>query len=511
MNAIHPYIRYAQSVIMVENQLANCEEIEVNHVKIEIEKGLDSFRVRPRGIFEGQTRIKYDFCREEKGNPASGIFLSPNVISTDKTANNLWNESLSLIKELQPTSLQETGGLKMSVFPTAGEYLSFGGGKIGRGKPKTTLLEQGLSVVTTLTKYKPCLQYRIDKKGNPEMFNVCLIPDLPIDKLTYFIRFVKRMLETQFSSDLMEGKVVSETSGKGENKQTTYKPERPLIFRGNFPNPPHSSVLGSIALLGAIGEFTKDVEYSEHAKQVLESLKGTEMYLIQYGGATVFSYNHHVIDLAKDGKLKTIVDSLYYSKLYNQDRRSNAITEYQKFDLFTSRFLQLFNHASFKDFFAFRAEYPNPVTLLFNTYFIKMEKIDSKIVSSARALGRWLNKVAYYAAKTEVKADSSKYWEELRKVKSKVLVELESSTFSSKSGDALIAQAVARAGRLSGLDAPGESALFMEKTMSGELPLENAKNLLIAFSRLINKSEEKAKIASGERTEIEDEEDFSNE
>lgn len=118
-----------------------------------------------------------------------------------------------------------------------------------------------------------------------------------------------------------------------------------------------------------------------------------------------------------------------------------------------------------------------------------MEKIDPKIVSSARVLGKWLNKVAYFTSKAEVKENSSNYWEELRKVKSKVLIELESSTFSAKSGDALIAQAITRAGRLSGLDAPEEAALFMEKTASGDLPLEKAKNLLIAFSRLINKEE----------------------
>jgi len=122
---------------------------------------------------------------------------------------------------------------------------------------------------------------------------------------------------------------------------------------------------------------------------------------------------------------------------------------------------------------------------------MKMEKIDPKIVSSARELGKWLNKVAYFTAKAEVKAGTSNYWEELRRVKSKALIELESSTFSAKSGDALIAQAITRAGRLSGLDAPEVAALFMEKTASGELPLENAKNLLIAFSRLINKAEKK--------------------
>jgi CRISPR-associated protein Cas8c/Csp2 len=320
---------------------------------------------------------------------------------------------------------------------------------------------------------------------------VCIIPDLPIDTLKNFIQVFKWMRKVKTDDELMYGNVIASVSGEGQNEKIVYKAKAPLIFKGNFPNPPKSSALGSVALLGTIGEFAKQSQYSEHAKSVLESLKDTTMYLIKYGGATTFTFNHYVIDLAKEGKLRSIIDSLYYSKLYNQDKRTNTNSEYQKFDLFTSRFLQLFNHAAFKDFLAFRAEYPNGVTILFNTYFIKMEKIDPKIVSSARALGKWLNKVAYFTAKSEIKEGASNYWEELRRVKSKVLIELESSTFSAKSGDALIAQAVTRAGRLSGLDAPESAALFMEKTASGELPLENAKNLLIAFSRLINKAEKK--------------------
>ena len=39
------------------------------------------------------------------------------------------------------------------------------------------------------------------------------------------------------------------------------------------------------------------------------------------------------------------------------------------------------------------------------------------------------------------------------------------------------------------MDAPEEASLFIEKTMSGELDLNKAKNLLIAFSRLKNKVE----------------------
>lgn len=402
----------------------------------------------------------------------------------------------------------------MSIAPTSGEYLSFSD-TIGRGKPKVSLIEQGLSAVTTLTSNKPCLQYRIDKKGRPELYNICIIPDLPIEELIDFVQFFKRMMKSRTSSDLMIGGVLEKKTGKGENEKITYEPKRPVIFKGNFPAPPRSSALGSVALLGAIGEFAQEAKYSEQAKRVLDSLKGTTMYMIKYGGASTYSYNHYVIDLAKGGKLKTIIDSLYYSKLYNQDRRSTQNSEYQKYDLYTSRFLQLFSHSSFKDFLAFRAEYPNPVKSLLITYFIKMEKIDPEIVSSARILGKWLNLVAYFSAKSEVKEGSSNYWEELRKVKSKVLVELESSTFSAKSGDALIAQAVTRAGRLSGMDAPEGAALFMEKTSSGELPIEHAKNLLIAFSRLINKMEKTEKPIKEEELDdeivINEETDLSNE
>jgi|WetSurMetagenome_2_1015567.scaffolds.fasta_scaffold43826_2 CRISPR-associated protein Cas8c/Csp2 len=513
MIAIHPYIKYAQALLMTENGVSDFEQITKDQIAFEIGKGLETFRVKPAKMFNGKETVEFIFIKSEKGDIPNGIFLAPNIIATDKLAKNIWSEGHNLIEELNASNSNKIGDLKMSIAPTSGEYLSFSE-TIGRGKPKASLIEQGLSAVTTLTINKPCLQYRIDKKGRPELYNTCIIPDLPIGELIDFIQFFKRMMKSRTSSDLMFGGVLAKKTGKGENEKITYEPKRPMIFKGNFPNPPRSSALGSVALLGAIGEFAKDAKYSEQAKRVLDSLKDTTMYLVKYGGASTYSYNHYVIDLAKESKLKSIIDSLYYSKLYNQDRRSSQNSEYQKFDLFTSRFLQLFNHSAFKDFLAFRAEYPYPVKILFNTYFIKMEKIDPKIVSSARILGKWLNLVAYYTAKAEVKEpeNTPKYWEGLRKVKSKVLVELESSTFSAKSGDALIAQAITRAGRLSGMDAPEGAALFMEKAASGELPIENAKNLLIAFSRLINKVEKTENPKKEEEFdgEIEDNEDVDH-
>lgn len=197
-------------------------------------------------------------------------------------------------------------------------------------------------------------------------------------------------------------------------------------------------------------------------------------------------------------------------ELYKEGRRSTSNAfEYQKFDLFASRFLQMFNRPTFKDFLAFRAEYPYDIELLLNTYFCDMEKIDKKIVISAKELGKWLNYVAYRSAQKEVGASSS--WDDLIKAKAKVLVELESSVFSAKSGDALIAYTITRAGRLSGFDAPTEASLFMEKAASGELPLEQAKNLLIAFSRLKSKNEETDNSSDGKSIENEEmTEDYSN-
>jgi CRISPR-associated protein Cas8c/Csp2 len=471
----------------LENENSLTSEQLGHHIEI----GLGHFRVLPSEAFEGKEKVKFTFGKIEKGKTESGIYLAPNAITGDMLAGNTWKAANDLLKKLTNEALEKTGDATMSIVPLTGEYLSFSlNGSIGRGKPKSTLLEMSLSMISTLTPYKPCLQDRGE--------NTCIIPDLPLDELILFIRFFKEMMQHSSSSELRYGRIKKTEKGKGENVQTTYKPLRPLLFNGNFPNPPKSPALGGIALLATIGEFTKEAKYSVVAQQVIESLKDVQIYMVKYGHGTMFSYNHHIIELAKSGNLRLIVDSLYYSRLYNQSHRDYNNTEYQKFDLFTARFLQLFKKASFKDFLSFRAEYPYQVEILFNTYFIKMENIDSKIVTSARQLGKWLNLVAYFSAKTEIKEGSPNYWEKLREMKAKVLVELESSAFSAKTGDALMAQVITRAGRLSGMDVPAEADLFMEKAMSGEIKLEQAQNLIIAFSRLKNAKEIKDKVPTPE-------------
>ena len=413
-----------------------------------------------------------------------------------------WCQVLENILEKHPL-------LKQSEVPISGEFNRFTDkGTFQRGKSKATVFDQCLALITSTTALKPCLQYKSGAR-KISMDNTCLIPDLEISDLQNFIRLFKRIRIQKLDNSLMVGKVKCD-----KGKTLKYIPQRPNIFNGNFPNAPHSSALGSVALLGSIGEMTKEKDVSELAKKVLESLKDCNFYAIKYGDASVFSFNHSIIRLAERGKLRRIVDSLYYVVLYKEGRRSTNIAfEYQKFDLFASRFLQMFNRPTFKDFLAFRAEYPYDIELLLNTYFCDMEKIDKEIVTSAKELGKWLNNVAYRSAQQEVA--TSPGWDDLIKAKAKVLVELESSIFSAKSGDALVAHTITRAGRLSGLDAPAAASLFMEKAASGELPLEQAKNLLIAFSRLKSKKEEADKAYSNDNQSIENEneemtEDYSN-
>ena len=503
----HVYLKYAIALLMEEYGLQTEQEITFKEIKEELEKGLNTFSVKPIGDYCGQTKVQYGFTKE-KNDAKKYIFLAPNTITSEMKASNLYNAVCETCSE-ENINLLRAHDITQSEVPISGEFNRFTDkGTFQRGKSKATVFDQCLALITSTTALKPCLQYKSGAR-KISMDNTCLIPDLEISDLQNFIRLFKRIRIQKLDNSLMVGKVKCD-----KGKTLKYIPQRPNIFNGNFPNAPHSSALGSVALLGSIGEMTKEKDVSELAKKVLESLKDCNFYAIKYGDASVFSFNHSIIRLAERGKLRRIVDSLYYVVLYKEGRRStNNAFEYQKFDLFASRFLQMFNRPTFKDFLAFRAEYPYDIELMLNTYFCDMEKIDKEIVTSAKELGKWLNNVAYRSAQQEVA--TSPGWDDLIKAKAKVLVELESSIFSAKSGDALVAHTITRAGRLSGLDAPAAAALFMEKAASGELPLEQAKNLLIAFSRLKSQKEEADKAYSNDNQSIENEseemtEDYSN-
>lgn len=477
----HPYIKYALALVMLDNNLTRPKEITVEMLKDEILRGLNHFSLMPADDFVGKSDIIFKYC-EEKNDAKSFHFLAPNAISSAMNAVKLYNAALNATKT-QIKDLKSSTKLTQSEMPLAGEFCTFSpSGVVGRGKPSSTVFEELLSLIVTLTIDKPCLN-TMGNTGIGE--NVCLIPDISIQEDLDFIKLFRRLMSQRLSSDSLTGKVKLE----GKTGREVYTPKRPMIYFGNFPDAPRSTALSSIALLGSIGELTKDAEVSLLASRVLESLKNRNIYTIGYGTATAFRFNNYIIELSQKGRLRSIVDSIFWCNLYSVGQRSfkekSNVVEYQKFDLFASRFLQLFNKPAFQDFLSFRAEYPKQMRLLLETYFEKMENINHVTVHSALEMGKWLNKAAFVAACRELESKGEEQTpEKVTQLKSKTLVELESSIMSAKTGDALLSQVIVRVGRLTGMDVPTDATVFMEKTASGELKLEQAKNLLMAFARV---------------------------
>ena len=474
MNTKHFYIRYGCAITLYDNELSEREKITPKELRFSIQKGLSTFRVEPQQSRFSESKIRFSFVKRKDENTKNGVFLSPHIITKDEQqASNVWAKTSEFLeidylgKDNEREHLlridKDKGKVSKSNIPIAGEYLTFGEKDTTRGSARISVEEQAYGMITTLTPLKPALQVGKD--------NFCIIPDIPLNQMVDFITLLDKMQITHLSGEAMLGNI--------DNKGI---PHRPKIFRGNFPNSPQSDRMGAIALLGAIGEFAKLAEFSTLAQRVLDSLKGATLYLITYGDAIPFTFHHYIIDLAKEGKLHSIVDSLFYSRLYKKEKRVYGDTDYDRFDFFANRFLQSFNKAAFDDFFSSRAEYPNQIKILFQMFFTKMEKLKPDVIASAQALGSWLNQVAYFAAKEE--ADSKISPGNIFEEKAKFLVMMESSIFAAKRGDALIAQILILAGRLSKNEAPKEALLFMEKTITGEIDLSVAKNLLIAYMRI---------------------------
>ena len=494
----HPYIRYAHALLCVENNFSSeitIEKIAPKYLLKELENGINHFRVKARA-FKGMDEVGFDYINSEKGDTNNGIFLAGNIICTDKAAGNFYKACKKTIGELNKKEddiqkfLSKQDEVSMSSMPTSGEFLGFSiNGGISRNSPKVVNYENVLGLITGSTDLKPFIVTKTYSKKRYEYRNATIIPDLDIENLINFIKLFKG-IQLKKIDGLMKGRVYKDLDKKGNLK--TEKPMRPHLFNGNFPNAPRSTSLGAIALLGALGEIAKEEEYRDFGSAVLDSLKEAQMYMIQYGSLSTFRYNHYIVELAKENKLSTIIDSAYYTVLLREGtRNSKNKDEYQKFDMFLSRFLMFFNANTIRDFLAFRAEYSPYIKELLITYFTKMENENLKIVQSARMFGQWLNLAAYITATNELKGKEAdkNYNEKKNAFKSKVLIELESAAFSAKTTDALFAQLMTRVGRLSGLDAPEGATEFMEATLSGDVTLEKAKNMIIAFMRLRNKKE----------------------
>jgi len=484
MNFTHPLSKYGLALVLYKENLENEKAILPEHLIKHLKRGLNHFRIYTSNNFKIDEKIAYEYIPLEKivndnikGDPKKGIFLSPSIITSDFQASKCLAANLELIKKLSKLQTHEkllstNEKLTQGLCPVAGK---FNNGSNSQSSPQASILEVACSAIATITPFKPS---RLLEGKNP----IALIPDLSIQDMKLFIQFFELMSDSE-NNNLLKYK-------KGKNDKNL---KRPPIKNGNFPDAPQNDFFGAIGLLASIGKWTNRAGNMEKGKKVLESLTQVPIYTISYGDAHSDSFSHYIIELAQIGKLTEIINAITFKcEIYAVGKRNyadkNNVARYELFDMQASRFLQLFDYNTFKNFLSIRAEYPSELNNLFKIFFEKFMKIDPKIVSSARELGLWLNRVAYFTAKKEAKSP-----DKIVDMKAKILVELESSAFSAKSGTALIAQTVTRAGRMSGQDAPAEATIFMAATAAGEISLEEAKNLLTAFSRIRNGQESKEK------------------
>lgn len=524
----HFYSRYGLALTLIEKGPdADPSRLSPDDFSKLLEIGQLSFRVKPAEEWKGKEKVKYQTENLKRGDTESGIFLSPTIVSSDMTAQKLWEnveEFKAKLVNKESVYFNEKESVKQTFAPTAGEYNN---GKSSRQTANITLMEAICCTITTISPDKPAFAQITIKDKKRSYSNTTILPDLPIHQLKQFITVFRRVSLFK-TENLMVGNIYR-TEDKGK---VTEKPSRPMIFNGNFPHAPKSKALSALGLLGAIGEWAIEADDIGLAKDVLQSLESCPIYIVSADKVHITGYNHFVVKLAREARLGSVIDSLFYIQTYltfkkpktgdlkeTKKYRDLVQRESDKVAFFAARFLHLFDEMAFREFLAIRAEYPAQLEILFKTFFMEKKLIDPPIVASARQLGEWLNRVAYIVSKEEVERDAAsksfdkkKKSEKIREEKAKILVELESSAFSAKTGSALIGQTVTRAGRLSQSDAPAEAQLFMEKTISGELELREAQQMLMAFSRLRSKLEPKLASAESTQTDEPDDEieDFSD-
>jgi len=508
----HPYPRYGLAVALVEarENRATLDAQSLASVLVEaIENGLEHFRMETQNdpaISETLlfVPIRAHNLRQNlglvQGNLAiQGKYLFPSVLTTDKEAKKTFDSANKILNELnQGKSLGDKLPMSRSFAPTTAKINN---GRASQAPPKGSLLEAACSIVTALTPTKAAAWIGTR--------NTVIIPDLPLSEMRDFIELFSNMMRAQLDGNLMEARLphrqqpteVDVQPRRRRTKRTTETAatpqfKRPRLFNGNYPFAPRHGAFGPAGLLAAIGKWSLAANETAWAERVLESIAGTKarpgvpMYIISYDGISQVQFTHYVVKLSLAGELSRIIDGLIrgtqiLSEIESKSRSFNA-PAYSLFYLMANRFLQQFSRPAFRDFLATRAEYSPQTKGLFEVYFMEARKIDKGIVESARALGQWLNRTAYFVADSEVKPEVADRNAKVRKEKAKILVEFESAAMSARTPQDMLHRISTRAGRLLQSDMPAEAKDFIVATASGDGIPEpaDALHLLVTFMRL---------------------------
>ncbi|AUD02100.1 hypothetical protein [Spirosoma pollinicola] len=515
-NNWHPYPRYglATAMVMLDNQLADFTD-PIMLLKLgakALRKGINAYSLRTLGDPKSDTKLSFTYLSGEDVNPGSannqsskfGYFLAPHILTSNNAAEAI-KEIRQLLQLLDGTDVNPAKSyeLKRSFAPMIAKLNN---GNASMANPRVGLLEATFTAIATLTDLKPSV-YAPHKKD--EFCNFGIIPDLPLwDEqkpshlpLIEFVEVFKDLTDT-YAREPGEDKYIA-----------TVKPDkkayaRPSVFSGNYPGAAKGGTLGAISLVAAIGRWARQENTlllgkpnNELARIVLIQLATRPLYIVSYEGIRQESFGHHLVDLALNSDLSDINQAFNKVRLLGIDEREKfKSTNWQNFRMMSDRFLRLYTPASFQDFLAFRAEYPASLKPLIEHYMTQQsDKLSPEIIKSARAYGESLNNAAFSAATEEMEDDARRqnkpkptseikktldYRTKRNQYKDRILTQFESTVGSAKSSAALLSQLGTIAGRLTHREIKPEAGEFMEAVLTGDISIDDAKNLITAFMRL---------------------------
>lgn len=520
----HPYPRYGFAAALVNSEHFTIPEHletweDVRQLAIEaLKDGLTYFSVFTNDdpTLEGTTTLNYNYVttnlspgKASRQISEYGFFLAPHIVTADASAAKTVGEAKQLIKALEhcktEIALYKPYELKRSFAPLTSKLNN---GSKSMQYPKASLRDAAFTCIATLTRFKPAV-YAPYKKGS--FANAVVIPDLPLYSLTQdskemsypildFVDELSKMQNFQLGENIMIGKV-------NPDKKKPYG--RPKLHKGNYPHAPADRDLNAVSLVAAIAEWYKQNvaqgKRAEHIKAVLESLEGRPLYVISYEFARQERFSHHLISLALEHNIPKLQKAVWESKIYGVDKPDDP--KRQLFNLAFTRLLQFYTSTDFKNFMAYRAEYPAAFLPLFNKYFMDAENLPPTLVRSARAYGQSLNYAAYLTATKKYEEDQKAGRTSLSKdeYKARILTELESRVLSAKKKHELLSQISITIGRMTGRDLFPEAGDFMEAILTEQLDVKQAQNLITAFMRLrsvaANSAEEDNQEATPAATE----------
>ena len=471
----HPYPRYGLASVLYHADIRTVspdtipEKEELAELALRfISDALHEYRLHTedKPLDDIDTKLRFRYLRADELFNGQGsrnlYYVAPHIATGDISANSLIAEAKEMIIRLQnPRELYKSVKLKRSFSPFTAEINS---GNKSPSNPKTSLFNAAFTMAATLSHYKPATQ--VDFK------NQIIMPDLSLNDLLKFIDLFSKMQ----SSEVKNPMICEHRAGS--------KYTRPNMFNGNYPNAPNTPVFGPVGLAGAMGVWAKRANIVDQLDKVLNKLVKNPIYLVSYK-ASLFKQihlGHHVARLAKEQNLPKAINGLYDGDFYNPEHNKRDNPTRLLFLEMASRFLQLYSKSAFKDFLAFRLQYPHSFSSILEDYFMNERNISKEIIQSVRIYGSYLNYVAYIIGKNE--AENKETGKDLYEAKARVLAQLESTAMSCKSPTALFAQLNVQAGRMSNKDVPEEASAFMGATNSGKISLETAQQLILAYMRL---------------------------